>query len=125
MKTLELNQGNNNMLQIALFEFIKRIRELGLSKGIFIKEKGSNIFVNIVQIGIGIDEFLFESCKSILNILTELTGINVLVSFIQESQLTGLQLESLDYNDSDNIIYESEIVREDKNNTGIQYVKKI
>lgn len=89
------------------------------------KEKGSNIFVNIVQTGIEIDEFLFESCKSILNILTELTGINVLVSFIQESQLTGLQLESLDYNDSDNIIYESEIVREDKNNTGIQYVKKI
>ena len=125
MKTLELNQGNNNMLQIALFEFIKRIRELGLSKGIFINEKGSNIFVNIVQTGIEIDEFLFESCKSILNILTELTGINVLVSFIQESQLSGLQLESLDYNDSDNIIYESEIVREDKNYTGIQYVKKI
>ena len=89
------------------------------------KEKGSNIFVNIVQIGIGIDEILFESCKSTINILTELTGINVLVSFIHESQLSGLQLESLDYNDSDNIIYESEIVREDKNNTGNQYVKKI
>ena len=83
------------------------------------KEKNSNIFVNIVQTRIEIDEFLFESCKSIFNILTELTGINVLVSFIQESQLSGLQLESLDYNDSDNIIYEFEIIREGKNNAGI------
>ena len=49
---------------------------------------------------------------------------NYALSF-QESQLSGLQLESLDYNDSDNIIYESEIIREDINNTGIQYVKKI
>ena len=30
------------------------------------KEKNSNIFVNIVQIGIEIDEFLFESCKLLL-----------------------------------------------------------
>lgn len=83
------------------------------------KEKDSNIFVNIVQTGIEIDEFLFEFCKSVINILTELTGINVLVSFIQESQLSGVQLESLDYNDFDNIIYESEIIREGINNAGI------
>ena len=30
------------------------------------KEKDSNIFVNIVQTGIEIDEFLFEFCKLLL-----------------------------------------------------------
>ena len=134
METLECDQCSivrmNTMLQNALIVFINSVRECCSLKGIIVNENKidtnkSSFVINVIKIGQELDDILFESCKTIFELFKELTNIDVSINVLDESQLTGLQLESLDYNDSDNIIYESKITQEDKKNTGIQYVKKI